>query len=141
MRNKKRKKYQNQLNKKIKTLNKNLAEDKIFKGRFVMKQIEAEWEQYYDYKNGRTYDAKEGQIFAIIRMYDKKTQLFKDYSLEYAEWRIGVDWKLCVEIANDFVCEIRTRKREDYINEEEIDWTKVPLEKIKFHYLYEFYNE
>ena len=66
MRDKMWKKYQSKLNKKIKILNKDIAEDNLWRGRFIFRQIEAGWEKF---------DDKSGILRVIIRAYDKKTKL------------------------------------------------------------------
>lgn len=71
-----RKEYQRKLNKIIKKLNKNIANDNIWKGRFELRQKNA---FYYEFED------KSGAILnVIVRAYDKATGYYKDYRFEYA---------------------------------------------------------
>ena len=88
-----RKRYQRALNRDIKALNKNIAQDNLWRGRFYFFQKMMWWEEFED--------GSGGILHAFIRGYDKATGYYRDYSLEYAPflsfnqyhiWRMGNDF-------------------------------------------------
>lgn len=94
MRNKLFKKYQYQLNKKIKDLNKNIANDTLWNGRFEFRQKESEFEIFPD--------GSGAILHALIRAYDKETTYYKDFWVDYAPWSSFNDWYIW-KMANDFI--------------------------------------
>ena len=86
MRSKLRKKYQRELNKKIRALNKNIENDNLWRGRFVFYQKDAHW---YVFEDGSG-----GELIAFIRAYDKKTGYYHDYRLEFTPWRKTINWHI-----------------------------------------------
>ena len=123
MRDKMWKKYQSKLNKKIKILNRNIAEDNLWRGRFIFRQIEAGWEKF---------DDKSGILRVIIRAYDKKTKLFRDYSLDYCPSFASIDWSLSMDICNNFIINfLQVWKYEDPYKER-FDWTSVAVNDETF---------
>ena len=123
MRDKMWKKYQSKLNKKIKILNKDIAEDNLWRGRFIFRQIEAGWEKF---------DDKSGILRVIIRAYDKKTKLFRDYSLDYCPSFASIDWSLGMDICNNFIINfLQVWKYEDPYKER-FDWTSVDVNDETF---------
>ena len=71
MRDKMRKVYQREFNKRIRALNKNIANDELWRGRFVFLQRDARW--------WRFSDGSGGELIVFVRGYDKKTGYYKDY--------------------------------------------------------------
>ena len=123
MRDKMWKKYQSKLNKKIKILNRNIAEDNLWRGRFIFRQIEAGWEKF---------DNKSGILRVVIRAYDKKTKLFRDYSLDYCPSFASIDWSLSMDICNNFIINfLQVWKYEDPYKES-FDWTSVDVNDETF---------
>lgn len=123
MRDKMWKKYQSKLNKKIKILNKDIAEDNLWRGRFIFRQIEAGWERF---------DNKSGLLRVVIRAYDKKTKLFRDYFLDYCPFFVSIDWSLNMDICNDFIINfLQVWKYENPYKEKE-DWTSVDVDDETF---------
>ena len=123
MRDKMWKKYQSKLNKKIKVLNKDIAEDNLWRGRFIFRQIEAGWEKF---------DNKSGILRVIIRAYDKKTKLFRDYSLDYCPSFASVDWSLSMDICNNFIINFLQVWKYENPYKERFDWTSVDVNDETF---------
>lgn len=119
MRDKMWKKYQSKLNKKIKILNKDIAEDNLWRGRFIFRQIEAGWERF---------DNKSGLLRVIIRAYDKKTKLFRDYFLDYCPFFVSIDWSLNMDICNDFIINFLQVWKYENPYKEKVDWTSVDVD-------------
>ena len=66
-----RKAIQRTLNYYVRTVNKVLADDYLWRGRFFIKQVE-----YAPYK--RFEDGSGGELFVTLRIYDKKTEKYVD---------------------------------------------------------------
>ena len=132
MANKLRKKYQRGLTKKIREINKAIEEDNLWLGRFVIRQIEAQWEKFED--------GSGGMLLCVIRCIDKKTRQYKDYNFEYAPWMKTFTWGKIMDILNKFIVnDVDVWKNGDPRNEIQ-DWTKVPipssaLEKTSWEWL------
>lgn len=125
MKNRMRKQYQRQLNKKIKMLNKSIENDPLWLGRFYAYQVDCRWCRFQDNSGGI--------LIAFIRMVDKKTGKYKDYRLEYAPYYITINWHITMDIANDFVVEYL----QESAKKEEIDWNKVSrLDLSKYDYAF-----
>lgn len=88
-----RKAYQRVFNKKMRLLNKNIANDNLWLGRFEFRQKNAFFEKFSDNSGGI--------LNVLIRGYDKKTGYYKDFIIDFAPY-LHCDWKLW-EIANDFI--------------------------------------
>lgn len=96
MKEKLRKNYQRKLNKLIREINKNIAEDNLWRGRFEFFQSKLYVEKFSD---------NSGIMFHVyIRGYDKETGYCKTYILDYAPWLSLSKFKLW-EIANKFIVE------------------------------------
>lgn len=65
-----RKKYQRRLNKIIRAINQNIANDDLWRGRFVIHQKASWFREYEDHSGGYL-------IFQVV-LYDKKTGMSKD---------------------------------------------------------------
>lgn len=97
MTNKMRRDYQRKFNRKIRLLNKNLEKDELWRGRFIFLQKDARWEEFYDHSGGI--------LHLIIRAFDKKTNYYHDYIIEYAPWMTTLNWHLTMDIGNKFIVE------------------------------------
>ena len=97
MRDKMQKKYQHELNKKIRELNTSIENDSLWLGRFYATQVRAAWVRFEDNSGGILY--------AVIRMNDKKTGKYKDYWVEYFPTHSTLNWHLSMEVGNDFIVE------------------------------------
>lgn len=68
----KRKRHQRVVNKYVRQLNKQIEDDELWRGRFVVKQIKS---QFYHYEDGS------GATLGVhFRFYDKKTGVTEDWS-------------------------------------------------------------
>jgi hypothetical protein len=124
MRDKMRKKYQVECNKKIKELNKACEKDDLWQGRFIFYQKDCYWEKFED--------GSGGILTSIIRAYDKKTGIYKDYRFDYAPFFRTINWHLSMDIANDFIVEVVDVWREEPGPRESVkDWTKIKVDLDK----------
>lgn len=96
-RDKMRKAYQRQFNKKIRAMNKGIENDELWQGRFIFHQWNARWWKFDDNSGG--------ELIAFIRAYDKLTGYYHDYRCEYAPWHPTFDWHLTMDIGNKFIVE------------------------------------
>lgn len=97
MRNKMRKKYQRNLNKKIKEVNKSLEDDDLWLGRFVIKQTNANFIKFSDNSGG--------WLLVELTIYDKKTNISQIYYVEYAPWKTTFNWSI-YKILNEFIVDV-----------------------------------
>ena len=123
MKNKLRRSYQRKLNKVVKDMNENIANDDLWKGRFVFHIMATEFEKFSD--------GSGGLLHAIIRGYDKAEGYYKDYIIAYAPWLHYSDidvWR----IGNGFITEDSgTYKNGNPFKDKENipDYTKVKVHK------------
>lgn len=128
-----RKNYQKKLNKLIRQLNQSIAEDPLWKGRFVFFQTRTSW--------WRFDDCSGGLLTSFIRGYDKETGYYHDYRLEYAPWIRVIYWRISTNIVNTFIVKDldiwANTTRKEYIAE---DYTKVKVDISKLAAMpYNFY--
>lgn len=117
MRDKLCKKYQHQLNKKLRELNVSIEHDNLWLGRFYAKQMRYRWRRFSD--------GSGGILWTVIRMCDKKTGEYKDYILEYAPFFSTINWHISMDIGNDFIVEyLKVWENENPRNEIQ-DWRGV----------------
>lgn len=90
-----RRQYQRSFNHKIRQLNKEIERDELWRGRFVFLQKQYHWYKFEDNSGGI--------LTLFIRAYDKKTNYYHDYRLEYAPWLKSINWRLSMDIANTFI--------------------------------------
>lgn len=91
-----RKKYQRSLNHLVRAINRNIANDDLWLGRFELRQKDASYEEFEDHSGG--------VLYVNIRVYDKATGYFKDYRMDFAPYYMSNGWHLW-EIANKFITE------------------------------------
>lgn len=128
MRDKLRKEYQHKLNKLIRELNKAIENDFLWNGRFVFHIMVTDFERFSDNSGGLLY--------AIIRGYDKKTKVYKDYTLSYAPYLNFTDFDI-LKIANKFITEdTDTWKKGNNPYNEKIDYTKVKIDNRIWSFKY-----
>ena len=91
-----RKAYQRKLNKLLSTVNKSIREDDLWKGRFEVRQMYSNWNEFSD--------GSGGSLFVILRWRDKKTKYYYDYTFDYGSyyWAPFVDHHIFI-MANDFI--------------------------------------
>ena len=113
MKFKQRKQAQRKINSHVRALNKNLQEDNLWRGRFVIRQEKANWESFDDHSGGIL------QVKINIR--DKKTGLTKveyinNYNYKYKLWLF----------ANDFICkDSGVWDNIQEVKNDTTDWSKV----------------
>lgn len=121
MKDKQRKKAQRAINKNVRKMNKNIQEDNLWRGRFVFRQIDANWERFEDNSGGI--------LRVIIQARDLKTGKYWDFDID----NYDRGWHL-FEKANKFIVDFSGVW--DNINEvknDKTDWSKVkwiPKERI-----------
>ena len=91
-----RRTYQRKFNKLVRALNRNIANDDLWLGRFIFFQTNADF--------ARFEDGSGGILYINLRGFDKKTGFYKDFRFEYAPWLHSVGFKIW-EIANNFIAE------------------------------------
>lgn len=110
-----RKKAQKSVNKFIRTMNKSIEEDNLWRGRFVAKQTSSQWFKFDDNSGG------------VLRVYvefrDKKTNRTREYIFEnYGIHRIF--WSMNKFITED--CFEDTWKDKDALYSDTTDYTRLP---------------
>ena len=124
MRSKMRKRYQRALNRDIKALNKNIAKDNLWKGRFYFFQKVADWKEFSD--------GSGGLLKVYIRGYDKATGYYRDYYLTYSPILKSNQYHIWM-IGNDFITEGVKVWNENPKPDVETakDWTEVKVDTQK----------
>lgn len=125
MRDKMRAKYHKRAMKMIRRLNKNIANDNVWHGRFIAMNKAEQWVKFNDNSGGILY--------IIVRMYDKKTKKYRDYRWEYMLNSRFNAWHISMDIGNNFVVEQidawneNPDPREDITdyNKVKINWNKI----------------
>ena len=117
-RRKMRKKAQHVINKNIRLLNKGIESDDLWRGRFIMRQIDARWSPFDDGSGGR--------LFTTIMMVDKRTGQTKRVWLD----NYDSPWNYFSAI-NDFIvkdCAVWEKEGRDFLYSDKTDYTKVAWE-------------
>ena len=115
---KKYKQYQNKFTKLIHKWNKSLDEDNLWLGRFHILQVRSGWE-WFDDNSG-------GILHTVVRCFDKKTRQYKDYCVQYAPWMRTINWKIGMEILNNFIVDVINVWDETPNPRESVkDWTNI----------------
>lgn len=127
MRDKLRKKYQHKLNKLVKNINKEIEEDSLWQGRFVFHIMETFFERFED--------GSGGMLYAIIRGYDKNTQAYKDYIIEYASFFRFAKLDLWKK-ANKFITEDTDTWTKGNPYQERKDYTKIKINDNIWNFKY-----
>lgn len=110
---KERKKAQKEINKKVRTLNKNILNDNLWRGRFYIHQIDANWERFDD--------GSGGCLTVWLEIRDKKTGLYHGFGIDNYDY----GWKLWTE-ANQFIVEdSHVWDDIDAVKADKTDWSKV----------------
>ncbi len=117
-RRKMRKKAQHVVNKNIRLLNKDIENDDLWRGRFIMRQIDAKWSPFDD--------GSGGQLFTTIMMVDKRTGQTKKVWLDNYDF----PWNYFSAI-NDFIvkdCAVWEKEGRDFLYNDNTDYTKAAWE-------------
>lgn len=122
MRNKLRRKYQRKLNKIVKNINKSIEEDSLWNGRFVFHIMATDFERFSD--------GSGGMLYTIIRGYDKKSKVYKDYILQYAPFLPFAQANIW-RIVNKFITEDTDtwHNGNNPYKEVKIDYRKIKIDK------------
>ena len=121
MKNKMRKREQRKINHYVKALNKNILNDNLWRGRFIVRQIQDFWEAFDD--------GSGGMLTVVLEIRDLKTGLYQDFIID----NYDRGWKL-FEKVNKFICEdsgVWNNIQE--VKDDKTDWTKIkwiPKKKI-----------
>ena len=91
---KKRKKHQRALNHLLKVMNNNIKNDPLWKGRYCVRQVAAQWYEYED-KSG-------AELQVRLRFYDKKTNNTYDVANTVNHWYSFNSYHLFMEM-NQFI--------------------------------------
>lgn len=113
MKDKMRKKTQRYINKCVHALNKNIADDYLWRGRFVARQTDAVWEKFED--------SSGGTLGVEIMLRDKKTNQTRYIVVD----NYDITWKLW-HFMNDFImtdCEVWSDREAVY--SDKTDYRKV----------------
>ena len=95
MRDKRRRKLQRDVNKKVRNLNLNIRNDPLWKGRYFARQIKA---SFYDFEDGSGTN-----IVFILRYTDRKMGKTKDFSFDsYSGGTRWLGWDF-FKTMNDFI--------------------------------------
>lgn len=119
MKDKQRKKAQKIINKSVRAVNRSMAIDNLWRGRFFAHQKNAYWHRFED--------GSGGELIAVIDIYDKKT----GYNKMFYVTNYNADFELFREI-NNFItqdCYDTTWANRDALYSDTTDYTKI---KIKF---------
>lgn len=118
-RRKMRKKAQHTINKNIRAINKSIENDNLWRGRFVMRQVNARWSAFED--------GSGGELFATILIIDKRTGQTKTAYIDNYDhpWRY-------FEAMNNFIvddCAVWEKEGRDFLYNDKTDYTKINIEK------------
>ena len=91
---KRRKKHQRAINHLLKNINNNIKNDPLWKGRYCVRQVAAQWYEYED-KSG-------AELWVRLRFYDKKTNNTYDVADTVNHWCSFNGYHLFMEI-NQFI--------------------------------------
>ena len=93
---KNRKRHQREMNKLMKLMNQNIENDDLWRGRFYVRQVAAQWYEYED-KSG-------AELWVVLRFIDKKTGFYWETAETVNHWRWVNGNKLWLAM-NDFIVE------------------------------------
>ena len=90
------------MNSLVRIMNKNIENDSLWQGRFYVRQVASRWREYED-KSG-------GELFVVLRLYDKQTDVTKDVAESVNYWRYFNGSHLWWAV-NDFIVDITNKSR------------------------------
>lgn len=114
-----RKRAQKQINHFTRGLNKNLLNDELWRGRFYVHQVDANWEEFDD-KSG-------GELHVWLEVRDKKTGLFRGFAVS----NYGTGWNLWSAVNEFIVKDSHVWDNIDEVKNDKTDWTKVKWKPVK----------
>ena len=123
MRDKQRKKAQSKINKRVRTLNRNIENDYLWRGRFYVRQTDAHWVRFED--------GSGGMLTVWLEIRDKKTGLYMGFSID----NYDMGFKLW-EAGNKFIAEYSgVWKNIEEVKADRTDWAAVPwIPKKEIYY-------
>lgn len=114
-----RKKAQKKINKKVHAMNLNILNDNLWRGRFYVHQVDANWERFED--------GSGGCLSVWLEIRDKKTGLYKGFRFDNYDG----GWKLWSAV-NDFICEDSGVWEDiNLVKADKTDWTKIKFTPMK----------
>ena len=121
MKNRMRKREQRKINHYVRMLNKNIFNDNLWRGRFIVHQIQGFWNAFDD--------GSGGILMVVLEIRDLKTGLYQDFIID----NYDKGWKL-FEKVNRFIVEYSgVWNNIQEVKDDKTDWTKVkwiPKKKI-----------
>lgn len=126
MKNKMRKATQRELTSFLRTANKLLEKDNLWRGRFVVRQIMSDWEQFDDNSGGL--------LWSVIRVYDKKTGDYRDYTLESLKGLHFTFSHLMCQIINKFITEDSDTWYIEDPYKDKTDYNKIKVDNKRLQY-------
>lgn len=112
-----KKKHQRAMNALVRDMNKNIATDDLWRGRFYVRQIYAP--QWYIYN-----DRSGAELFVHLKFYDKKTGRTYLYADNVNGWRHCNGWRLW-EKMNWFIVEYCDAWKNDDPRKDKTDYNKI----------------
>ena len=113
------KKEQKEINKHTRALNKNLREDRLWRGRFYVHQTDYCWERFEDNSGG--------DFRCWIEIRDKKTGLYHGFSIN----KYDASWRLFEE-GNKFIVEYSGVWDDiQAVRNDTTDWSKVKWKPVR----------
>ena len=116
-----RKKAQKKINKITRAMNANILHDNLWRGRFYVHQVDANWERFDD--------SSGGCLSVWLEVRDKKTGKYHGFQMD----NYDRGWKIWTAV-NDFIChDSGVWDNIDAVKADKTDWTKVkftPKEEV-----------
>ena len=116
-----RKKAQKKINKMTRAMNANILHDNLWRGRFYVHQVDANWERFDD--------GSGGCLSVWLEVRDKKTGKYHGFQMD----NYDRGWKIWTAV-NDFICnDSGVWDNIDAVKADKTDWTKVkftPKEEV-----------
>ena len=100
---KNRKRQQREMNKLMRRLNKNVENDYLWKGRFYVRQIGAQWYEYID-KSG-------AELIVVLCFYDKKTNANRVVKGSVNHWRMWDGYRLWWQMNNFIIDDVNAKEK------------------------------
>ena len=115
-----RKKHQRKMNRYVRELNKNIENDELWQGRFVMFQTRSQFVHFQD--------GSGAYLTVELCLYDKKTKQYKLVRGEVNSWVCPGPWRLFCAMNNFIVEDVDVWRKEDPRNEKK-DYRSVPIDR------------
>lgn len=120
-----RQKHQRRLNKYVRELNKNIEQDNLWHGRFVVRQYATQW---YRFEDGSGYE-----LYATLLFIDKKNGRIYTDRMTANEWCMWNGSKLWYTM-NEFITkydDVWSAEGRDALYTDKTDYTKIPIPNLK----------